>query len=36
MTDWIDEIEGVISDIQARQVNDVDVRTLSHGEFKLG
>jgi len=28
MTDWDHEIEGVISDIQARQVNAVDVQTL--------
>ena len=28
MTDWHWEIEGVICDIEARQVNKVDVRTL--------
>ena len=35
MADWITEIEGVISDIQAGQVNDVDVRTLRRVQAEI-
>ena len=35
MTDWFYEIEGVISDIQAGQVNDVDVRTLQRVQVEI-
>ena len=35
MIDWFDEIEGVISDIQAGQVDEVDVRTLQRVQGEI-